>query len=93
MLILFQTVRQAGSVPYVRLATLHLMDPLTAVHALYGPVDPVLAWQEHALGRFIPEGERDRLCVGPVSSNDSGAFPGGRGYTFGVTRGLEGSPR
>ena len=62
----------ASGVPYVRLSSLHLIDPLTAVHALYGPVEPASTWEGNVLARFSEEHDGDRLSVGPVVISTGG---------------------
>jgi hypothetical protein len=68
---------------YVKLAALHLSDPLMMVQRLYGHPDPLLTWEADSGKIFGAETEEERLRVGPISSpNDSG-----EGLCFGVTKG------
>ncbi|KIK03994.1 hypothetical protein K443DRAFT_676313 [Laccaria amethystina LaAM-08-1] len=83
LFVVVQILLSAARVPYVRLAALQLNDPLTTVHALYGPVDPASTWTDQTFKKFNAETEGDRLSVGPI--------PVGEYYSqFGVTKGLEG---
>ena len=80
LFVVVQILLSAARVPYVRLAALQLNDPLTTVHALYGPVDPASSWSDQTFKKFKAETEGDRLSIGPI--------PFGEYYTqFGVTKG------
>jgi hypothetical protein len=78
--IVVQTVIVVQRLPYVRLAALHLTNPLLALHVLHGPVDPALTWKDDAMAQFDKESERDRLYVGPIATGSAS------GQAFGVMR-------
>lgn len=65
-------------VGYVRLAALHITEPLVLVNALYGPVDWASSWNSEAFGKFIVEGEGDRLFAGAVGVQGGEVFAVGR---------------
>ncbi|KAJ7826620.1 hypothetical protein B0H13DRAFT_2120793 [Mycena leptocephala] len=63
------------------IARMRLMDPLTMIHAAYGPMDASRTWKDDSKALFGVEGEQDRLNVGPM------ALPDGS-VAFGVSKGF-----
>ncbi|KAF9458683.1 hypothetical protein BDZ94DRAFT_1239783 [Collybia nuda] len=57
----------------VQLASAHLTDPLTTVHALYGPKDAIYTWQNNNMKKFGIETGLDRLRIGTVTDVQTGA--------------------
>jgi hypothetical protein len=84
VVILIRIIFAVASVPYTRLASLYLTDPLTTVHALYSPANPVTTWKHNTIKRFVNQIEDDRLYVGPIGTGIPGES------TFGVSRGYFG---
>lgn len=84
MIILLRIIIAVAAVPYTGLASLYLTDPLTTVHALYSPPNPVTTWKHDTVKRFVYQSEDDRLYIGPIGTGIPGES------TFGVVRGFVG---
>jgi hypothetical protein len=67
----------------VRLAAIHLNDPVATVQGLYARQDPVKSWESDTTKRFGVELEEDRLSVGTVRYD-----PGQPGLVFAVAKGI-----
>ncbi|KAF8994380.1 hypothetical protein BDQ17DRAFT_1431042 [Cyathus striatus] len=57
---------------YVQLASAHLTNPLTTVHALYGPKDALCTWKDKTLEKFGTETDEDRLNIGEFNDDYGG---------------------
>jgi len=67
----------------VRLAAIHLNDPVATVQGLYARQDPVKSWEYDTTKRFGVELEEDRLSVGTVRYD-----PAQPGLVFAVAKGI-----
>ncbi|KAF8995980.1 hypothetical protein BDQ17DRAFT_1364875 [Cyathus striatus] len=73
-------------VPFIRLASAYLNDPFTVVHALYGPKNPRLTWEDDALLKFGTETNGDRLSAGAMSYGGPDSEHGPMEYIFAVQK-------
>jgi hypothetical protein len=54
------------STPYVPLARMRLLDPLTVIHSAFGPMEVGRSWKDDTKKLFSFASEEDRLNVGPM---------------------------